>query len=102
MFRRIGTVLLKPNGETYHLDYPVNVIVNERCLKYNDPEGVPVSGCGMDMGFQIVYCLSSALYPDGFDCIGKDCLANDHFNGDRDYTPHRHNDGGYALKQRWL
>ncbi len=23
-------------------------------------------------------------------------------NGDRDYTPHHHNSGGYALIHRWL
>src|SRR3990167_5500047 len=64
--------------------------------------GVRVGGCGMDMGFHLVYNLSRVLFPDGFDCIGKDFPANDHSNGDRDYKPHTHKDGGYALKQRWL
>lgn len=61
-----------------------------------------VGGCGMDMGFAVVYELSSALYPDGFACIGNGCPSNDHVNGDRDYTPHTHTSGGYALKQAWL
>jgi hypothetical protein len=71
-------------------------------------EAVKVGGCGMDMGFQLVYSLSRTLYPDGYGCIGKGCPANDHANGDRDYTkhtkraPHWHRDGGYALRQRWL
>jgi hypothetical protein len=55
--------------------------------------GIKVSGCGMDMGFEIVYRLGYALYPKGFKVngIGR--------NGD---TSGYDNDGGYALKQRWL
>lgn len=73
-----------------------------------DRGGVKVSGCGMDMGFHLVYSLSYSLYPDGYGCIGTGCPANDHVNRDRDYTPHGqshthwHNDGGYALKQQWI
>ena len=65
-------------------------------------EGVKIGGCGMDMGFAIVYDLSATLFSDGFDCIGSGCPSNDHSNGDRDYTPHRHTSGGYALRHRWL
>lgn len=61
--------------------------------------GAKVGGCGMDMGFHLVYSLSHALFPTGFDCIGDDCPANDHANGVA--TAH-HADGGYALKQQWL
>ena len=54
--------------------------------------------------FEIVYHLSRALFADGFECIGEGdgyttrCPSNDHFNGDKDYTPHRHSDPGYALR----
>lgn len=65
-------------------------------------DAAKASGCGMDMGFHLVYSLSSCLYRDGFECIGKGCPANDHVNGDRDYLPHNHRDGGYALNHRWL
>ncbi len=51
-------------------------------------EAIRVGGAGMDMGFHIVYSLSSALFRDGFGCIGERCRSNDHTNGDRDYTPH--------------
>lgn len=73
-----------------------------------DTGGLKISGCGMDMGFQIVYSLSAVLYREGFECIGDGegyatrCPSNDHSNGDRDFTPHHHNDGGYALRHRWL
>jgi hypothetical protein len=63
---------------------------------------VKIGGCGMDMGFALVYELSHALFSGGFECIGEGCPSNDHSNGDRDYSPHQHNSGGYALKQRWL
>lgn len=74
--------------------------------------GVRVDGCGMDMGFHLVYTLSYLMFPDGFQCIGEKtedsehwtrrCPSNDHSNGDRDYSPHLHKSGGYALRHRWL
>lgn len=70
--------------------------------------GIRMGGAGMDMGFSLVYTLSSVLYPDGHECIGDGpeyrdrCPSNDHSNGDRDYTPHHHSDGGYALRHDWL
>lgn len=71
-------------------------------------DGVKRGGCGMDMGFDLVYSLARTLWPDGYGCTGAGCPANDHVNGDRDYTrhtkrrPHWHRDGGYALRQRWI
>ena len=72
--------------------------------------GVKVGGCGMDMGFHLVYSFSRALYPKGFHCIGEgeswatNCPSPDHVNpGDRSYSPERfHTNSGYALRQRWL
>ena len=71
--------------------------------KIADDGGIKCSGAGMDM----VHNLSYALYPDGFECTGVDdprlrCPSNDHSNGDRDYSPHHHSSGGYALRQQWL
>ena len=43
-------------------------------------DAVKMGGCGMDMGFALVYQLSHTLYPAGFDCIGEGCPANDHVN----------------------
>jgi hypothetical protein len=66
--------------------------------------GVRMGGCGMDMGFALVYELARKMYPDGFPCTGDRCPSNDHSNGDRDYTPGHvvHRDGGYAISQTWL
>lgn len=52
--------------------------------------GIKVGGCGMDMGFHLVYCLGLALWPKG--------TKKPH--GTRNGEPDR--DGGYALKQQWL
>lgn len=89
MSREIGVVLLA-NGEDgrtidLHPNYSVAVVLGERCGKR---DGVIVGGAGMDMGFHLVYSLSSALFPNGYGCIGKGCASNDHSNGDRNYIPH--------------
>lgn len=53
-------------------------------------EAIKVGGCGMDMGFHLVYELGARLWPHG--------TTEPHStrNGESD------RDGGYALKQRWL
>lgn len=61
-------------------------------------ECLRVSGCGMDMGFHVVYNLSRVLFQGRFTCIGENCPSNDHSNGDRNREPHAHSDGGYALR----
>lgn len=64
------------------LDYPFN----------KNRESVKVSGCGMDMGFSVVYGLGRALYPkgDGETVTGR--------NGDTEPET----DGGYLLKHEWM
>jgi hypothetical protein len=65
-------------------------------------EGIVIGGCGMDMGFSLVYDLAHTLWPKGYECTGQKCCSNDHSNGDRNYEPHLHKDSGYALNHRWL
>jgi hypothetical protein len=55
--------------------------------------GIKCGGCGMDMGFNLVYNLGHVLFPNGSEkglVIGR--------NGDK--KPET--DGGYLLKQSWL
>lgn len=132
MSRSIG-VLAVEDGEVRDVSWAVARVLDWRFDR--DRGGVKVSGCGMDMGFHLVYALSRTLYPDGFGCIGEaagyphSCPSCDHYNGDRDYTPHEsakagqalalrdsgiswatatsqpghwHSDGGYALRHRWI
>ena len=56
----------------------------------SDKGGIMKTGCGMDMGFSIVYDLGRALWPKG--------TPKPH--GSRNGAPDK--DGGYALKHSWL
>jgi len=90
MSRRISTVLIRDNqpidispGVARVLDYPY----------YWDREGIKIDGCGMDMGFELVYNLGRALFPNGFK-TWEGYWRNEPLDFD--------NDGGYAFKQEWL
>lgn len=88
------------DNEVLHMGYNV-----ARALGYtwdNEREGMKVGGAGMDMGFHIVYSLSSVLFRDNFYCIGKGCPSNDHTNGEPVRKGKKHSDGGYALTHSWL
>lgn len=98
MMRHISVKIVE-EGEIRDVTWHVANVLDEKRTKEGS---IKVGGCGMDMGFSLIYNLSSALYRDGFECIGEGCPSNDHCNGDKVYTPHHHNSGGYALKQWWL
>lgn len=61
----------------------------------NDNGALKVGGCGMDMGFHVVYSLGSAIYPEGFKLAGNQYGRN----GDKSGFD---NDGGYAFRQSWI
>jgi hypothetical protein len=92
MSRIIDLVTIK-DDKVYHVGYNAARALG---LKYDrDKQGVRISGCGMDMGFALVYDLSYRLFPNGFDLAPGERGRN----GD---TSGHDNDGGYALKHRWL
>ena len=96
--QRSISVIIK--GEDY--TYQVARLLDSRVDQVRG--GIKRTGCGTDMGFDLVYNLSYVLWPSGFECSGKDCPSNDHHNSpypDKDGAGH-HKDGGYALKHRWL
>lgn len=86
MSRSISCMIIDKDGEPVDVSGFVARAIGERFDRDNG--GVKVGGCGMDMGFHLVYTLSYTLFPDGFGCVGARCPCNDHSNGDRDYTPH--------------
>jgi hypothetical protein len=104
-------------GMTRHIDLYKIAEGEPLCLSYwaghalglpvnvGNHEGIKIGGCGMDMGFELVYRLSGRLFPDGFACLGRDgavcCPGNDHLNAPREEYQH-HRNGGYALNHRWL
>jgi hypothetical protein len=56
----------------------------------NTGDGIKAQGCGMDMGFELVYALGAALWPDG--------TPEPH--GTRNGQPDTA--GGYALHHVWV
>lgn len=64
--------------------------------------GYKVGGCGMDMGFHLVYCLGSYIWNgheselrDKCKAVPKDHYMHDSLVSDKPY-------GGYYFKQEWL
>ncbi len=107
MYRVIGLYVMQDN-EPVNITYAAGKILEGIDERHG---GAKAHGCGMDMGFHLVYSLSSYLWPEGWECNAEarpdgkchsNDHSNDHSNGDQDYTPHHHHDGGYALYQRWL
>lgn len=72
--RSIGYLAAKAMGDNYD----------------SDRSGIKSSGCGMDMGFALVYSLGATIWPKG--------TPKPH--GKRNGEPDR--EGGYALKHSWL
>ena len=98
LMRHVSVIKVGSDGPN-DISWLVGRVLGE---KRAEDGGVKISGAGMDMGFELVYCLSSALWPQGFECAGERCDSNDHTNGDRNRVPHHHGDGGYALRQKWM
>lgn len=77
--RRLAHMVARALGRTYDDRY----------------EGVKSNGVGMDMGFELIYNLGRALFPNGF----KLRKGEHGRNGD---TSGFDKDGGYALNHKWL
>lgn len=91
------SVFASIDGQPQDITYQASRVIGESVDQKHG--GIRMGGCGMDMGFALVYALSRSLFRDGFGCIGERCPSNDHSNGDRD---NQHRDGGYALRHRWM
>jgi hypothetical protein len=80
MSRDIDVYVIE-DGEPRRITYTVAKAAD---LTYSrKAEAIKIGGCGMDMGFAVVYNLSRSLYNNGhssFACIGKGCPSNDHSN----------------------
>lgn len=88
-----------PDGEPRMLDWAVCKICG---YSLDKNKGVKIGGCGMDMGFTLVYALSDALYGDGYKCLGKGCPSNFHVNNRIEGATEPIHTDGYAIKHRWL
>lgn len=86
MSRRIDLYVMKDNEPRFLSGYAATVLEE----KHSKDGGIVISGCGMDMGFELVYRLGHALWPNGTD------KPHSMRNGEPD------TDGGYALNHSWL
>jgi hypothetical protein len=92
MTRHISVFVARDN-QIINITWYVSQLVE---MKRNDKDGgIIIGGCGMDMGFALIYDLSRILYPDGF-------KLKDGEHGRNGDTSSFDKDGGYCLKQRWL
>ena len=63
MYRNIKVITIKDNNPSYWSYYVAKAVD----LTYKEKtNAIGIGGCGMDMGFQIVYCLSRTLFNDGY------------------------------------
>ena len=74
-------------GATFDFWKAVGPVTRDKGFKQG---GAIIQGCGMDMGFSLVYELGAYLWPEG----------TDKPHGTRNGEPD--SDGGYALNHRWL
>lgn len=74
-------------GELIPLDHTAAILTG-RTL--SDKGGIVCNGCGMDMGFDLVYSLGYSIWPKGTP------KAHGTRNGEPDKA------GGYALKHSWI
>lgn len=132
MSRRVSLVIAK-DGDVLDITWHASRVLGENQQQggqYVQDAGIVMGGCGMDMGFALVYNLSGALYPDGFP-VADGIAPNGHkmmtgnfrgshakpltaqdmaeyvrkgwkFRGRNGDASGWDTDGGYALKQRWL
>jgi hypothetical protein len=49
-----------------HPNYGAAKILGDRLVSKNGSDAIRIGGCGMDMGFHLVYSLSHALYGNGY------------------------------------
>jgi hypothetical protein len=77
MSRDISLVIADKDGTICDITYYTAQALGDRLVERNGHRAIRVHGCGMDMGFHLVYNLSSVLF-------------------------HGQDRAGYELKQAWL
>lgn len=85
------------HGEN-NITYLVCDALGERCHNYRGNNALKAGGCGMDIGFNAVYNLGRALFPEGF----KPREAGRSFGRNGTSPDEIDTDGGYALTHRYL
>ena len=117
MQRHISPFIVGDDCKPQRLGHLVARAIDQRI---GDDGAVIMNGCGMDMGFDLVYQTARVLFPDGFGVVVKAYLypqgvrpatiaeadklrmSGVKFCGRNGDTYGWDSNGGYALKQEWL
>lgn len=90
MFRLISCYYIR-DREPLCIDHLVSLISGYH--QDASRKGLRVTGCGMDMGFAVVYDFSHCLHRQGYRLRKREVFMNE-----KSYRK----DGGYALRQTWM
>lgn len=98
MTRDISLLVTDNTGDIVNITYLASLALEDRLVERFGHNAIRVTGCGMDMGFSLVYSLSRIIFPTGFipADAGKAFGRNGTLSTDID------TDGGYALTHKWL
>jgi hypothetical protein len=66
MSRNISVLRVNESGEIETIDWLIHRAGIFKRTNSNNKEGLKVTGCGMDMGFHLVYSVSSVVLNDGY------------------------------------
>jgi hypothetical protein len=80
---RTMSLKVAKDGKILDLTYYASVVLGYKLVEVNGSRALRVGGCGMDMGFHVVYSLASVLF-------------RDKYEGQADAV-----DAGYSLQQAW-
>ena len=81
---RTMSLKVAKNGKIQDLTYYASVVLDYPLVEVNGSRALRVGGCGMDMGFHVVYSLARVLF-------------RDKYEGQPEAV-----DAGYSLSQAWL
>jgi hypothetical protein len=98
MMRHIDVIFIGKDRKPINLNWHIEKLgTYKRATNYqsHNADSLRVSGCGMDMGFSVVYGLGSQLFRDKKEIASFKCQGR---NGDK----HETTDGGYLLNQIWM
>lgn len=95
MSRDISLIVKGADGDMQDITRTAARAMDDRLVDACGRNAIRVGGCGMDMGFSLVYNLGRTLYPQGFKLAKSQRGRNGDTSG---FDP----DGGYAFNHRWL
>lgn len=104
MFRAIRPIVINADREPWDLTWLVaRAGIGKASQRHG---GIEMGGCGMDMGFSLVYDIGRTVIPrdQPWACRGDRCQSNDHSNrvNRRGSDVVHAADGGYRFRHQWL